>query len=102
MVQAFGGFVTSERRVTERRSASRRGGRRSTDRRPPGAVAAAGAGLPDRVAHLEGAVDAAWDTLDGFFTRSRSTQAEISEIRDRLAQLTDVLQALTAAMRKNS
>ena len=83
--------MATERRVSERRSASRRGGRRSTDRRPRGAIAAAGAGLPDRVAYLEGSVDAAWDTLDRFLLTLQITQAEISQLRERLTQLADVL-----------
>ena len=68
---------------------------------PPAAVAPAGTALPDRVAYLEGSVDAAWEGLEGHFQRFRDTQAEIARIHDRLAQLTQMLQVLTAGIRKN-
>ena len=87
----------TERRLTGHR---RRAGRRSTDVRPAAAVAPAGAELSDRVAHLEDSVEAVWEALDGHFQRVRDTQSEMARIHQRLQQLADAVQVLTAATRK--
>jgi hypothetical protein len=89
--------VATERRVVGHR---RQGGRRRTDLRPTAAIAPAGAALTDRVAYLEGSVEAAWEALDGHFQRFRDTQTEMDRIHLRLQQLADAVQVLTAAARK--
>jgi hypothetical protein len=67
-----------------------------------GAIAPAGAGLPDRVAYLEGSVAAAWETLDGFFTRLRRTQAELVQAQERLTRLANAVHARTTTARKDA
>ena len=61
--------------------------------------APAGAALPDRVAYLEGSVLAAWQALDGHFQRFRDTHAELTRIQERLQQLSDAVQVLSAVVR---
>jgi hypothetical protein len=89
--------VVTDRRLVGHR---RQGGRRSTDLPPEVASAPAGAALTDRLAYLEGSVEAAWEALDGHFQRFRDTQAELDRIRLRLQQLADAVQVLTAAARR--
>jgi hypothetical protein len=91
--------VTKERRVDQRRRIRTEGGRRGSDWRLAAAIAPVGAPLPDRVAHLEGSVLAAWEALDGHFQRFTEMRAELTRIQARLQQLSDAVQVLSAARR---
>jgi hypothetical protein len=93
--------VTKERRVDQRRRIRTEGGRRGTDGRLAPVVAPPGAALPDRLAYLEGSVQAAWEHLDGHDRRLKDTRAELTRIQARLQQLSDAIQTLSAAQRSN-